>query len=210
MMAALFRRRIVEAGCRFDHSLKLCEDWDFWLQALAHTDFVHVDKISARYRISGASSEIWTNKALADDATRRVFAKWRRALTEDKMFQILSRAGRASKAEGEARKLQSAYKDRSRHLEHLEKAYREREAESEALRSAYEARTEQVERLDEGYKARGAQIDHLTKAYASQGQQIADLQAENLRMQEYVRQLESTFWHRFNKRLGLAPQKRAD
>jgi len=217
MMAALFRRKIVEAGCRFDLSLKLCEDWDFWLQALAYTDFVHVAKISALYRISDASSEIWTNKALAEDATRQIFAKWRSALTEEKMFQILSRAGRAPKAEEEARKLQTAYDDRSKHLEHLETAYRDREVQSEALRSAYEARTEQVKRLEEAYQARGAQIDHLTKVYEERGAQIlrlggqvAQLQAESAKMETYVRQLESTFWHRFNKRLGLAPQKRTE
>lgn len=224
MIAALFGRRIVELGCRFDEKLKLCEDWDFWLQALAHTEFVHVDRVSARYRISDASSEIWTDKALAEDATRKVFAKWRSTIGEAQMFQIFSRAGRASKAEEEAQKLKAAYENRSGHLEHLEKAYRERELQLEALRSAFDARTEQVERLDqaykarteqverleEAYKARGAQIDHLTKEYANRGEQIAQLHAENVRMEAYVRQLESTFWHRFNKRLGLAPPKRAE
>jgi LmbE family N-acetylglucosaminyl deacetylase/glycosyltransferase involved in cell wall biosynthesis len=193
MMAALFRRRIVEAGCRFDPSLKLCEDWDFWLQALAHTEFVHVDRVSARYRISDASSEIWTDKALAENATREVFAKWRSAVTEERMFEIFSRAGRVSTAEQEVRKLQTAYDDRTEHLEHLELAYSERERQTEALRSAYEARTEQVNRLEEAYKARGAQIDHLTKEYERRGEQIAKFQAN--------------FWNRLNKRLGRSSQE---
>ncbi|RLB66829.1 MAG: hypothetical protein DRH04_08830 [Deltaproteobacteria bacterium] len=209
MIAALFRRRIVEAGCRFDEKLKLCEDWDFWLQALAHGKFVHVDQVSARYRISGESSEIWTDKTLAEDATRKVFAKWQITITEKQTFEIFSRAGRASKAEQEAQKFQIAYNDRSNHLAHLEKAYRERELQLEELHSAYEelhsayeARTEQVACLEDAYNARGAQIEHLSE-------DVGELQAENAGLEAYVKRLQSTFWYRFSKRLGHAPQKEA-
>ena len=47
--AAMFRRNLV-AQCRFDETLSLSEDWDFWLQAAAVTDFLVVPQETAIYR----------------------------------------------------------------------------------------------------------------------------------------------------------------
>lgn len=38
--------------CRFDESLELFEDWDWWLQLMRQGRFVHVPGVSARYRRS--------------------------------------------------------------------------------------------------------------------------------------------------------------
>ncbi len=82
--AALFRHTLVQAGCRFDTSLDIFEDWDFWLQCAALAPFQHIDVISAFYRQGGES-----NTASQDPGTRylpshpiararaRVFDKWR-------------------------------------------------------------------------------------------------------------------------------------
>ena len=82
--AALFRHTLVQAGCRFDTSLDIFEDWDFWLQCAALAPFQHVDVISAFYRQGGES-----NTASQDPGTRyqqghpiararaRVLDKWR-------------------------------------------------------------------------------------------------------------------------------------
>ncbi|MCB0038186.1 MAG: glycosyltransferase [Caldilinea sp.] len=53
--AALFSRRLLEHGCRFDETLQAHEDWDFWLQAAEKTDFIHVNQVSAIYRHLGSS-----------------------------------------------------------------------------------------------------------------------------------------------------------
>lgn len=47
--AALFSRKLLELGCRFDEQFVLLEDWDFFLQCAEHTDFVHVPTASAHY-----------------------------------------------------------------------------------------------------------------------------------------------------------------
>lgn len=76
--AALFRRSVVERHVRFDETLELFEDWDFWLQLVRRGPFIHVDQASACYRTGGASGV-----GLAADDDRRkagqalVFEKWR-------------------------------------------------------------------------------------------------------------------------------------
>ncbi|MCP5329366.1 MAG: glycosyltransferase [Pseudomonadales bacterium] len=81
--SALFRRDLLETGAHFDESLDIFEDWDFWLQLAQQKPFLHVDEISAFYRMGGDS-----NTASEDPATRyeagnrialareQVFAKW--------------------------------------------------------------------------------------------------------------------------------------
>ena len=54
--AVLFRRQARDAGARFDESLDLCEDWDFWIQVAQHGDFIFVDQASAIYRQTSTRS----------------------------------------------------------------------------------------------------------------------------------------------------------
>lgn len=54
---ALFARSLfTDEGCRFDESLELLEDWDFWLQCSRKTHFLHLDEIGAAYRLPGGSA----------------------------------------------------------------------------------------------------------------------------------------------------------
>ncbi|MGC8733230.1 MAG: glycosyltransferase, partial [Halothiobacillaceae bacterium] len=53
--SVMFRKSVVERGCRFDESLDLFEDWHFWLQLARLGDFVHIDEITAKYRVSESS-----------------------------------------------------------------------------------------------------------------------------------------------------------
>jgi LmbE family N-acetylglucosaminyl deacetylase len=76
--AVLFHRSLLDLGCRFDETLDLLEDWDFWLQASQYTSFIHIDRISACYRNHGESGfgEKIDARSLAE-ATGAVFDKWR-------------------------------------------------------------------------------------------------------------------------------------
>ena len=59
--AMLFSRQLLDAGCRFDEKFEIYEDWDFWLQLSRHTDFLHLDKITAYYREGGDSATATDN-----------------------------------------------------------------------------------------------------------------------------------------------------
>ena len=82
MHAVLFSRSLVSKDhCRFDETLHVFEDWDFWIQLSRLTDFQHVDRISAIYRNRGASGlgvgDSGQNADLVKAATGTVFDKWK-------------------------------------------------------------------------------------------------------------------------------------
>jgi LmbE family N-acetylglucosaminyl deacetylase/glycosyltransferase involved in cell wall biosynthesis len=77
MHAALFRKEVLQSGCRFDENIMLHEDWDFWIQLSQLADFVHLDKVSAAYRISASDrSGIWYDDERTHQAVLKVLEKW--------------------------------------------------------------------------------------------------------------------------------------
>ena len=64
--AALFRRSVLQQGCRFDPELEIYEDWDFWLQLTQVGDFHHIDVSSAFYREGGESCLLYTSPSPRD------------------------------------------------------------------------------------------------------------------------------------------------
>lgn len=76
--AVLFSRALVQADTRFDESLEIFEDWDFWLQLAERTRFLHVPGVSAVYRHdlgeSGLSKNAHQEKHLANRVL--LFSKW--------------------------------------------------------------------------------------------------------------------------------------
>jgi LmbE family N-acetylglucosaminyl deacetylase/glycosyltransferase involved in cell wall biosynthesis/GT2 family glycosyltransferase len=88
--AVLFPRRLVGDGIRFDETLDVYEDWDFWLQLAERARFVYVDRVSATY-FTGGSSEV---SPLAFDveavrrAARALFDKWKGSVTPDELKDL--------------------------------------------------------------------------------------------------------------------------
>lgn len=75
--ALVDRSRGAAHECRFDPSLDLFEDWDWWLQLAARGRFVHVPGVSARYvAAAGGGSGVFADDAAAADARRRLQLKW--------------------------------------------------------------------------------------------------------------------------------------
>ncbi len=78
--AALFSRKVLDKGCRFDSALKILEDWDFWLQALQHGPFVWSGKNTNNWCVesgnSGAGINSNFNAPLVFHVRDRIFAKW--------------------------------------------------------------------------------------------------------------------------------------
>lgn len=70
--SVLFERSLVsQSNCRFDESLPVLEDWDFWLQVSELTDFPHVAGLSAIYRYRDRS------QLLSDDQHPNHHRQWR-------------------------------------------------------------------------------------------------------------------------------------
>ncbi|MCO6429333.1 MAG: glycosyltransferase family 2 protein [Deltaproteobacteria bacterium] len=50
ILCALFDRCCIEEGIRFDTSMDVLEDWDFWIRIARHYDFAHLKQITCEYR----------------------------------------------------------------------------------------------------------------------------------------------------------------
>lgn len=76
--AVLFSKSLTKTGCRFDESLNVYEDWDFWLQVNRLTPFLHVDVITAGYRSTGNScAGPSANEESIQMAREVIFDKWK-------------------------------------------------------------------------------------------------------------------------------------
>lgn len=89
--AALFSRTLVELGCRFDTSYERYEDWDFWLQALQHSDFLFVPECTANYRVAQGSG--FGVSAQADQQYRlALYRKWLPRWSDSQLLAALERS----------------------------------------------------------------------------------------------------------------------
>ena len=88
--ALLFPRRLIEDGLRFDETLEVYEDWDFWLELAERARFIYVDRVSATY-FTGGSSEV-SPLAFDPEAVRRaaraLFDKWKGRVTADELKDL--------------------------------------------------------------------------------------------------------------------------
>ena len=78
--SVLFPRRFLELGCRFDTTLEVLEDWDFWLQIAQHAPFRPVPLATANYRATTGTSGVSVVQGGRGEAFRRAWetmhAKW--------------------------------------------------------------------------------------------------------------------------------------
>ena len=90
MHSVLFDVALRELGCCFDEQLDLFEDWDFWLQASRHTEFLFIPKPSAIYRIH-QSSGVHEQVRFVDTSYQIIYRKWRELWSSDQLSQIMAR-----------------------------------------------------------------------------------------------------------------------
>ena len=80
MQAAIFRRSLLAEGVRFDATLPVHEDLDFWIQCAQHADFRFVDRFTNRWYAfigsSGAGGGANFNPDLITAVQHRMHAKW--------------------------------------------------------------------------------------------------------------------------------------
>lgn len=91
--AVLFRRAAQrQRGVRFDESLPVYEDWDFWRQLSRGQAFVHVPGVSATYRLIGSSGLSAAQEQVARDGRARIYRKWLPRLTASELTRIATAA----------------------------------------------------------------------------------------------------------------------
>ncbi len=54
--AALIKRSVLDLGCRFDESMDICEDRDFFAQIATYSDFAHIDLATFNYHVELGTS----------------------------------------------------------------------------------------------------------------------------------------------------------
>lgn len=91
--AVLFRRRVLTEGVRFDETLELCEDWDFWLQVSRLGVFQHIQNVGAVYRLGNSeTSGVWSNPLRTRDSMLRIYSKWLPVWSDDIRWSIFEYA----------------------------------------------------------------------------------------------------------------------
>jgi len=79
--SVLFESSLLENGCSFDEAFDIYEDWDFWLQLSQHTNFQHIESVTAYYREGGDSDTAVEDVRLRYEA-ENILGKGRAAIFE--------------------------------------------------------------------------------------------------------------------------------
>ncbi len=87
--APLFPRHLLK-GARFDETMDVYEDWDYWLQVARVARFIHVDRVTATYFTGGTSgvSPIAANPDALQRAGWRLYSKWKNLITPDELKSL--------------------------------------------------------------------------------------------------------------------------
>lgn len=79
-ISVLFHRHVIELGCRFDESLEVFEDWDFWLQLAPHVRIERIEVPTQHYFIEAGTSDcsigLNADSARAGHYSKRVRQRW--------------------------------------------------------------------------------------------------------------------------------------
>ena len=90
--AVLFEKSLLDEGCRFDETLALYEDWDFWIQVSNRSAFHYVDHVGAAYRIHDyKTSGAWRPEE-AERGRSGLLQKWRSRMTDEQFERLMAYA----------------------------------------------------------------------------------------------------------------------
>jgi len=167
MHAAMFSRNLVKAGCQFDEGMDLYEDWDFWLQLSQRTKFIHVNHVSAIYRISGNSgiSGIQEESQRVQNARFTIYKKWKNKWSDEDYINFMQTV----------KELNHEVVKRDGQISTLNEAVSERDGQISALNEAVSERDGQISALNEAVSERDGQISALQAAVANRNAVIGEI-----------------------------------
>ena len=187
--AVLLRRSGAVAALRFDESLPVFEDWDFWLQCSELGEPVRVEGVSARYLAdSGGGSQVFEDTETSRQARAALWRKWHARLDAAQYAALMTRlqqvfrdgrhaAERARALDDEVASLQALCAARDAEIAAL---HDERERSAQAREVERAAALEHAAGLQALVAARDAELATLHDEHARVTRARADEQAAAL------------------------------
>lgn len=158
--AVMFRAAVLGQGCRFDETLDLYEDWDFWLQLSKLAPMVHLPGTSAVYRIH-ESSGVHARDGSAGVSALAIQQRWASDWTPQQLGHIMGRVWSHPELSANLNDSRRAVEDSQRSLSDT------RHTLSETRHRLGEA-SHQVAVLNQEVAARDAQLVQNSIAMAAQ------------------------------------------
>lgn len=198
--AVLWPRRLVEDGARFDETLDVYEDWDFWLQIAEAARFVYVDRITATYFTGGTStvSPLEFDSNAVRMAMRTLYGKWKDRITPDALKALcdlyLRRNADLIGSQREQTRLIGLNTALAQHNETLTRSNAVLTEQNAALTGQNAGLTEQGRRIEEtvALAQHNATLTHSNSVLAEQNAGLTTKLATALEELNAIRS--STFW----------------
>lgn len=192
--SVLFRRQLVDGGCRFDEALDRFEDWDFWLQVARPAPMVHLPGISAVYRLHD-SSGVHEDVGPLGAATQLIYQKWQAAWSAGQGAALMQRAWSCADLELELGATRTSLEDHAATVTRLEQ-------EVSAQRHTISQQTHAIADQSHAIALHTEMNAHLAQVNANQAQAIVQ-QTQMAEQQKFLAEknqrriealLESTSW----------------
>ncbi len=194
--SVMFHRKLLDLGCRFDEDIDLYEDWDFWLQVAEKTPLIHIDKITATYRLLPHGSDIQHDTAHTRNARLKIYKKWKERWKDEQLAELMQQIY-------QKRALEQAIKDKKAELaaasESIATLQQIVEARDETIQNLYgrighkkqkiEALKMHVSALEENIDSLGQTIANLEETLAEKNAVIEKINGELEQQRELSRQL---------------------
>lgn len=159
--AMLFSASLLEKGCRFDEQFEVYEDWDFWLQLAEHTDFHHLDQVTAFYRAGGDSdtavddvdSRYQSDHPLGK-ARAKLFDKWMPRWDGARLNAMLGDADKSGQLRELAATVASEHQANLQHQQQIQELLQQ-------LETLQHERNMALQKLEQASAAHAAEVDSL-------------------------------------------------
>ncbi len=179
--AVLFERSLVKSAVRFDETLNLYEDWDFWVQLSTLSNFVHIDRITAVYRIAPTSGfGVRSVDPEIQGGLAAFFTRWRDRWTLEQVIAIAAYTKRqVAAAWAESRQYLADIQAEPSALQGNIAAQSALEQTVKDLQAVLETREKRIAYLEVATDGRLTNLSRLSAALATCQARVAKLEADD-------------------------------